>query len=429
MIKDHLGSFWSKITDLKSFAGQVSLVMVTNIVIAIIGMGTGILSARILGPAGRGELAAIQTFPSFIAAMAMLGMPEAVVLFTSHKSHKSGEYLVPALMVVSILLIPIYGLGWFLLPVFLKAQSPQVLMAARIYMAGAMIAYTLAGLPHQLLRAVGSWKSWNIIRILPNMIWLMTLAAALFLPTLAAPFMLSQLFIVGQGLTLIPAWLLAKKHLTQPFSVNTQNFRPMLAYGLPAALSLLPQTLNLRMDQILMAAFLNPAYLGQYVVAVAWSTAASPILNAVGPVLFPSLSALADTTKKAKMLKTVISQYIILVIIVTFIILLATPAMIPLLFGEQFQQAVTPAIILVFANAILSLNTLFGDALKGMGLTGKVLTADLIGLVTTTILLLTLVPRYGIIGAAITSLMVYFFVCTILIYFIWFQFKNPDRNI
>lgn len=423
-MKNSVETHLSKITDLSSFTGKVSLVMGTNIVIAVIGLVTGVLSARILGPAGRGELAAIQTLSSFIAAVAMLGMPEALVFFSSQKPNKAGEFLASALVVVAIFLIPIYGLGWFLLPALLKAQGPQVLLAARIYLAGAMIAYMANGLPHQLLRAVGSWKSWNLIRVLPNVIWLITLVSALILPMLAKPIRLSQIFIIGQWLILLPTWILVRKRLPQPGRVNVQNFKPMLAYGLPAALSLIPQTLNLRMDQILMAAFLAPAHLGQYVVAVSWSAAASPILSAVGPVLFPSLGALTDPTKKARLLRDVIPLFSVLMLAVTFAISIITPIMIPLLFGEQFRQAVVPAIILVFANAILSLNTLFGDALKGMGLTGKVLTADLVGLIATTILLLLLIPRYGIIGAAIASLVVYLFVCAILVYFVWSQYKN-----
>ena len=428
-MRNSVNNFWIKITDHSSFTGQVSLVMTANLVIAVLGLVTGVISARILGPAGRGELAAIQTFPSFIASVAMLGMPEAVVFFSSQKPRKAGEFLASALAVVTIFLIPIYGLGWFLLPSLLKAQQPQVLMAARIYMAGVMIAYVSNGIPHQLLRAVGSWRSWNLIRILPNAIWLITLVFALILPRLANPTKVSLIYIAGQWLILLPTWILVKKRLTQPYQVNPQNFRPMLTYGLPAALSLVPQTLNLRMDQILMAAFLAPAHLGQYVVAVSWSAAASPILNSVGPVLFPSLGALSDPAKQVKLLNTVVPRFSALALAVTIAIVIITPTMIPLLFGEQFRQAIVPAIILIFANAILSMNTLFGDALKGIGLTGKVLTADLTGLVATTVLLLILIPRYGITGAAIASLVVYSFVCLMLGYFIRSQYKNIDRSI
>ncbi len=198
----------------------------------------------------------------------------------------------------------------------------------------------------------------------------------------------------------------------------------MLSYGLPAALSLIPQTLNLRMDQMLMAAFLAPANLGQYVVAVSWSAAASPIINAVGPVLFPSMSALSNPTKKTTLLKAVLPRFLILASAATFIIAILTPFMIPLLFGEEFRPAILPAIVLVFANTFLSSNSLCSDALKGMGDTRKILAADLTGLGVTVVLLLTFIPRFGIMGAALASLAAYFCVSILLAYFIWSHYHN-----
>jgi hypothetical protein len=43
------------------------------------GNGDWIVSARLLGPQARGELAAIQTGPTLIASLALLGMGEAAV--------------------------------------------------------------------------------------------------------------------------------------------------------------------------------------------------------------------------------------------------------------------------------------------------------------------------------------------------------------
>ena len=62
---------------------------------------------------------------------------------------------------------------------------------------------------------------------------------------------------------------------------------PPTALGLPSMLNVLPQTLNLRLDQMLMTAALEPALLGLYVVAVAWSGILSPLVSAVGRVVPP----------------------------------------------------------------------------------------------------------------------------------------------
>src|SRR6185503_18165444 len=71
-----------------------------NIALALLGASTGVLAARLLGTAGRGELAAIQTFPTLLAVTAMLGLPEALVFFTARNPPDSGRYLATAMAIV-----------------------------------------------------------------------------------------------------------------------------------------------------------------------------------------------------------------------------------------------------------------------------------------------------------------------------------------
>ncbi len=54
-----------------------------NGLIAALAFCTGSLSARLLGVQGRGELAAIQMWPSAVAGFAALGLPEAGVYFAA----------------------------------------------------------------------------------------------------------------------------------------------------------------------------------------------------------------------------------------------------------------------------------------------------------------------------------------------------------
>ena len=53
-------------------------------------MLTGALAARLLGPDGRGQLAAIQMWPNFLAAIANLGLPEALVYFSARSTPAPG---------------------------------------------------------------------------------------------------------------------------------------------------------------------------------------------------------------------------------------------------------------------------------------------------------------------------------------------------
>ena len=65
----------------------------------------------------------------------------------------------------------------------------------------------------------------------------------------------------------------------------------------------LPQLMNLRLDQIFLAAFLVPQSLGYYVAAVAWSSCIVPATSALGLVLFPRLGS-ADGERRLELVGT-----------------------------------------------------------------------------------------------------------------------------
>ena len=402
-----ISQVWYCLTNLNTFAGQVSLTMVTNVIIAALGIATGLLSARLLGPTGRGELAAIQTWSILIASLALLGLGEAVVYFSSRHSDQAGRYLVSA---VALILMGSSGfviLGWGLMPWLLRAQSAEVIDAARVFLVVMLLTYTLIGMPHQVLRAVGAWRAWNLFRILPLVGWLTALLGVLVFSTWATPVALSRLHLGAHVVLIFPMAFLTWRYIPRPFEVQAGLFRPFLDYGLPSMLTVLPQVMNLRLDQLLMATLLEPRLLGLYVVAVAWSGAAGPILHAVGPILFPRLSAVADATQQGQFLWRVIRLMAIVTVAVTALLLLLTPFMVPLLFGSPYRDAVPAALVLVAANAFSSLNLTVEDGLRGMGYPRRVLAAEMIGLGVTVLLLWLLLPLFGILGAALASLVAY----------------------
>jgi len=94
-------------------------------------------------------------------------------------------------------------------------------------------------------------------------------------------------------------------------------------------------------------------------------------------------------------------------------ILLATgigavgPLAIGLLYGEAFTGAVVPLLILLPGVVLVSQVHIFYSDLNGRGKPGATTISALLSLLVTIILDLALIPRYGIIGAAIASLCAY----------------------
>ncbi|MDP7068527.1 MAG: hypothetical protein QF637_12995, partial [Acidimicrobiales bacterium] len=57
--------------------------LVVHFLMGFIGFVTSTMAARLLGPAGRGELTAVQQIPVLVGILAGLGMGEAALFFTA----------------------------------------------------------------------------------------------------------------------------------------------------------------------------------------------------------------------------------------------------------------------------------------------------------------------------------------------------------
>ena len=117
----------------ESLGGSLLLTLACNALLTGVGLVTGILAARLLGPQGRGELAAIQTWPTNFAYLGMLGVADATVYFTAREPRQAGKYLSSATVLTLLLALPTGALAYTLMPLLLAAQSAQVIHAARRY--------------------------------------------------------------------------------------------------------------------------------------------------------------------------------------------------------------------------------------------------------------------------------------------------------
>jgi O-antigen/teichoic acid export membrane protein len=80
---------------------------------------------------------------------------------------------------------------------------------------------------------------------------------------------------------------------------------------------------------------------------------------------------------------------------------------VPFAFGSAFQDAVPLLAVLMPAALILGMNDILSTAFQGVGRPDITSKGELIGLVVTVAGLSALLPRYGVLGAALASLLAY----------------------
>ncbi len=377
----------------------------TNMALAILAVATGVLAARILGPSGEGELTAIQTWPLLLGTLAMLGLDSALVYFIARQPEMGKQFTSTAVVIGLLSSFVVGAVGWYAMPLLLSAQRPQVVSAARIFLLIGVI-YAVVGIPHGSLRAAQAYTSWNIFRIVPGVAWLCMLLAAWILGHPSA-IRLSHWYLGGVLICGLPFLLIVNRTLQGSPNLDFRLAPKMLRFGLPSALTSLPQTINLRFDQMLIIAFLPARTLGLYVIAVAWSGAVAPLLSAVGNVLFPHVSAERDTARQGHSLAVALQGGGLVAAATSVPFMLLAPFGLPLVFGSRFAPSIPSALVLVPAGAILAWAGIAEEGLRGLGRPTVVLVAEVTAAAVTLAALPALLHTDGILGAAVASLLGY----------------------
>jgi O-antigen/teichoic acid export membrane protein len=374
----------------------------TQIALSLVGAVTGIALARLLGPESRGELAAIQLWGSFLAWFAAVGVQDAVVYLIARRRDRAGTYLASAIALTALTSALFMAIGWFLLPLVLGDQNAATLGLARAFLLTIPL-YVIGLMAINALRGLALFERWNLLRSLAPIGWLVVIVVARVTDNVTVSF-LTVGYIIDLLVLLVVTMVVAGVTVPGPFRVDRVQWSPLLRFGVPGVLSSVPQLLNLRVDQLFLLRFVSKEQLGLYVAAVAWASVTAPVLAALGSILFPRLAGEADNDRRAAMLAQGIRYAVLLCLLLGSVVLVATPIGMRLLFGSDFVDGVPAGAILVVAGCVLALNGVIEEGLRGLGRPKEVLYAECGGLAVTTVLLLLLMPPFGIVGAALASL-------------------------
>jgi len=403
----HVYNSYQRALSVSRFGTHVIVTMATNLLQGMLTLFTGVMVARLLGPEGRGELAAIQSWAPFIATIAMLGLPEAVTYFSAQYPERARSYWVSGTCFALVVGIPFAMVGCWLMPWLLSAQAPSVASVAQWYVLGLVFLFAFHWMPLASLRGRNDFAVWNVLQLVPTLGWLLVLFLAMVFKYTTAQFVALG-YIAMLGLCFFPVATVSVRRIPGTFYIDRHLFYPMMRYGLPLAIATLPQWLwNARLPQMFMATFLDPRSLGLFAVAVAWGSMAGPLINAVGVVLFPDVASRPSEDQKAMALARGLRIAVFLTVSLSVLLLLVTPYAVPTLFGEDFRPGVPAAMVMVVAGGIMGIKMILDQGLLGWGKSGAVLVGELIGLAATMLLLPSLLFRFNVIGAAMSSLVGY----------------------
>jgi O-antigen/teichoic acid export membrane protein len=369
----------------------------TSLAIQACGVITGVLTARILGPHARGELATVMLWPIILSNLGLMGCNWSLARAVTNNLEQESNRVCSAVALGLASSLVFFVFGYFLIPLVLPADRANLVPLARLCLFLIpldIFNQTLLAIEHGRMR----WRRFNLVRgsyfiFYLAMICLIWSRRMHQLRWFVWAFLASQLFAVFLRL-----WVQRK---------SFENGRPsrtecgrLLRSGMPYWGATAGNLLALQIDTVLVVSLLSAPAAGIYVVASAFGNAQSSLGEALGITSFAALSNEKNIVSQRNILTETFRQSTLLsaglALVVTFLI----PIFVKPLFGSEFSQAVRPAVILALAASLTASSNILNQGLRGAGRPSAGLTSQLMGTGVLILAAAWLLKPFGLIGIA-----------------------------
>jgi O-antigen/teichoic acid export membrane protein len=376
----------------------------TSLLIQALNVLTGVMLARSLGPHGRGELAAVMLWPGLLAALGSLGVVEAITYYAARSTASVGSLLASSLALCVLQSIVLVGAGMVIVSLALGHFGPATLRSARLFLAYIPL-YLFAMYLMAVLNGTRRYARFHALRFLVIGVSAAGLIALALVERLTVE-LAALVYLVAHLAALVATGLCIRVERTT-LRVERKIIRQLLAFGVRSHSGNLASMLNERLDQLLISLFLAPASLGLYVIAVTMTSVTGLVGSSAALVALPSVAQLAPGPRRDETARRMIAVTLLVSAAVTVPILLLLPQLIVAFFGRPYLAAAPSARILLLAAVILSTNHVMSAVLRAAGRPLDAGWAELLALLVTGLGLAAMLPAFGLVGAAITSLLAY----------------------
>jgi O-antigen/teichoic acid export membrane protein len=395
------------------FTRNVIGVFGTQVAVTAIGVCTGVLTARALGPHDRGLFALLTLLPSTLINFVKFGVPQANVYFVRRRGYPAGQVAANAL-VLAILLggglaVACYLQRDWLTATFLRGvRAPQLLPILALLPFVLTEAYFLG-----ILQAIERFGHFNFQYLIQAVLLLVGLALALLVLRAGLTGAVLAHVVVLAG---VDAWLVWRVHRVAPLRLRWDPVltRQAVAFGGKSYVQTLASHLHFKVDQYMIAALLDPTRVGYYAIAVGMTNLILKIPDALGTVVYPELARLDE--RDAHTRTAVICRHTLFITaVVGCAIAIAAPLLIGVLYGGRYLPAIAPLRLMLPGVVMISLYLILTRNFTSRNRQQVNIIAASAALAINVVLNFLLIPRYGIAGAAISTTVSYSTAAVILL--------------
>ncbi|MHB8644057.1 MAG: oligosaccharide flippase family protein [Gaiellaceae bacterium] len=385
-------------------AGALGVSFGASVAILLLNVVTGVILARSLGPHDRGELAVVILWPTALAALGGIGLADATTYHAARRLIPSGSLAGTALALALAQGLAVVAVGIGVLPLVMHHYDATTLRTAFAFLAYAPVSMVaLAAM--SVLNGRRRFTTFQTLRLLTFALITAPVVALAATGSLNVRRAVATYLVANVVIALI-AIVLVCIECDEPLAVDRKTLRSLLSFGIRSHAGSVSSLLNERLDQLLVSAFLAPIQLGLYVVAVTITSATSLFGGAVAPVASVQVAHLG-VTKASATARNLVSLATWTSLSITLPMVVFARPLIGVFFGHEFESVTRVAQLLLVAAVFLSTNRALTATLNGLGRPLDAAIAEAAAVGCTLVLLATLLPTIGLVGAGIASLVAY----------------------
>lgn len=396
--------------DFKKIAGNINWLTFENILRSLVGLVIFAWIARYLGPDQFGVMNYAFAFVSLFAILATLGLDNIVIRDIIANPEREKEYLGSTLllkflgaivtMIVSIIAISIVEPGDNTLRIF-------VLIMASMYIFKSFDAIDLwfQSKIQSKYSVYARSIAFSIITVIKILLILTEAPLYAFVITFSGEMLIASLLLI----------IFHTRKSEYPISkwrIQGSLIKDLLQNSWPLLLGGIAAVIYMKIDQVMIGKMLGDTEVGLYYSAVKLSETWYFIPTIIGASVYP---AILNAKKKSDLLYKKRLQILFdfsawFGIAIALAICVTSPWIIRILYGPEYAGAASVLSVHIWSGVFVFLGIIAGKWVIAENYTKNALIRTAIGAVLNIILNYVLLPKFGIMGAAVATLISYSFV-------------------
>ncbi len=420
---------------MKTFSRSLIWLTAAEVIYNLSGYVVHALTGRILGPEAYGRYGLVITLTTMVIVLVGNGIPTTMSKYLSAAFEKNpGDiYAIrrSAAKLQAIIMGTLTVLFFLVAPLIARflgdpSFTPLFQLSALIipaFAASSFNLYYFVGL--HFFRVQAALKT---IRSVARVGFIVTFAYYYGVSGAVTGNILAPLAVFLSGLAI--ERFLTKKYFPKAITEKTDKdfpWRTLLTYAWPLTVFLLFYELILTTDLYLVKALLGSDYLtGIYNAAITVGRIPYYLFYALALILIPAIAkttAESDHAETERLVNKSLRLLVLLLFPLVTLLIAYAPESLNFFYGSRFADAAIPMNIYVIGVGFLTVFYVLSFALNGAGLVKIPMKLTLFGFGLMLLLNLVLIPRYALVGAALSTTIVCFVLMLAILWYTWHHFR------